>query len=89
MHKVPTKADWICQCQKKSPDCTASSNTEYGIIIMKRMPAERGFNTTYLGRHEEEVFSIVVDDFVVSIYFTFHFFTFARVCSLFVNVSVG
>lgn len=32
----------------KAPGCTASSNVEHGITILRRMPAERGFNINYL-----------------------------------------
>lgn len=70
---------------EKLPDYTVPSDTEYGSIRIKRMPAERGFNTSYLVRHEEKVFSFVVDHFVVFKYFTFDIFMHWRILHHFVQ----
>lgn len=70
---------------EKSPDCTVSSNMEHGIIVIKRMPTERGFNINYLVRHEEKVFSFVVDHFVVSKCFIFDIFVQWRILHHFVQ----
>lgn len=49
------------------------------------MPTERVFNTSYLVRDEEKVFSFVVDHFEVSKYFTFDIFTCRRILHHFVQ----